>query len=99
MNRKIRLCFVGVLALLGSDARAFEGYSDPLRPSDAAEVVATPPVSLFGISARLKRVEQLIEKEGQALDALAPLQPAKQFDAFGYHSDYWQKTRRSALLE
>ncbi|MDF7801958.1 histidine kinase [Pontiellaceae bacterium B1224] len=82
------VCFVGMLAWTGSDVQAFEGYSDPLKPSAADEISATPSVPFFQIPARLKQVEQGIEQETQVLTELAPLQLGMQFDSFGYHSDY-----------
>ncbi|MCP5536928.1 MAG: hypothetical protein H7A51_11945 [Akkermansiaceae bacterium] len=85
---RLLMCFVGGLVLFGSVVQAYEGYSDPLRPPPADEVSMVSEIPFYKIGARLKRIEELIEQEKQALDALAPLQPAKQFDAFGYHSDY-----------
>jgi signal transduction histidine kinase len=79
--------FVG-LVLLGSRAPAFEGYSDPLHSPAEAQVSAVPAVPVFKILARLKQVDAQIEQETQALTSLAPLQVGKQFDTFGYHSDY-----------
>lgn len=80
--------FCGALAFLGNGAQAFDGYSDPLHPLAADEVTPTSAVSFFQIPARLKRLEQEIERETKALNALAPLQVGMQFDTFGYHSDY-----------
>ncbi|MGJ8655209.1 MAG: sensor histidine kinase [Akkermansiaceae bacterium] len=43
---------------------------------------------MFQIRNRLEKLAELIKQEEQALNALAPLQTAKQLDSFGYHSDY-----------
>jgi signal transduction histidine kinase len=86
-----QLCWIVLLVCLafqGANAASATWYADPLRPSDVELVDVLPDVSIFQISSRLKEVEALIELETEALNALAPLQPAKQFDAFGYHSDY-----------
>ncbi|CAA6678495.1 MULTISPECIES: sensor histidine kinase [unclassified Lentimonas] len=80
--------FVAALVLLSSSAQAFEGFSDPLQPSVMHPVSETPETPFYRIGTRLNEVDALIEQETQALNALAPLQPAKQFDTFGYHSDY-----------
>ncbi|MGJ8641550.1 MAG: sensor histidine kinase [Opitutaceae bacterium] len=82
------LCLVAVFHCLGSVAQALEDYSDPLRPAEMDTGAVASDVSIFQIGSRIQRVEALIEQATQALDALAPLQPAKQFDTFGYHSDY-----------
>jgi signal transduction histidine kinase len=82
------LCLAGVLALSGPAAQAFEGYSDPLMPPAVSELSAVQGVPFFKIPARLKQVAQEIDLEAQTLHALAPLQVGKQFDRFGYHSDY-----------
>lgn len=83
-----RLGFAAVIAMVLCVARAQDHYSDPLFPSVVDEASAAPHVPFFEISKRLEEVEKQIEKETDSLDALAPLQPAKQLDEFGYHSDY-----------
>jgi signal transduction histidine kinase len=82
------LCLVAVLVLFGHHTQAFEGYSDPLQPPSWHPVSADSEVSVFRISSRLQQIKALIEQETQALNALVPNEPSKQFDAFGYHSDY-----------
>jgi signal transduction histidine kinase len=77
-----------VFVLLGNGAQAFEGYSDPLCPPAVDDCPLMPETPFYQIGTRLKQVDELIEQETQALNALAPLQPSKQFDTFGYHSDY-----------
>ncbi|CAA6677618.1 Unannotated [Lentimonas sp. CC4] len=90
--RLYRLCGVlrvaAVLVFLSNSVQAFEGYSDPLQPADIDVVPVLPDVSIFQIASRLQQVEALIDQETQTLKALAPHEPAKQFNAFGYHSDY-----------
>jgi signal transduction histidine kinase len=79
---------IGMVCWQASSALAFEGYSDPLQPSDASAVSVSPDIPFFRIGARLKQVEQELAQEAQALKILAPLQAGMQFDQFGYHSDY-----------
>lgn len=86
MRRWLSAAAAGVL--LGGSARAFEGYSDPLRPPAPEGGAGPPVVPLFSIPDRLKQVELEITRETKLLEELAPLQAAKQFDHFGYHSDY-----------
>jgi signal transduction histidine kinase len=82
------LICVGVLAVLAPGAQAVEGYSDPLSPPVEDECPSIPKIAFFQIPARLKQVDEQIKQETNALGALAPLEPSKQFDTFGYHSDY-----------
>jgi signal transduction histidine kinase len=79
---------IGAVSVARNGVPAFKGYSDPRNPSELDPDASIFETSGFNISARLKRVEQAIEQERSALDALAPFQASRQFDAFGYHSDY-----------
>lgn len=80
--------FCSVSVAVADSNEGVDSYSDPLRPPTADEVSEVPRVPFYHIHDRLQQVEDAIEQETQALNSLAPLQPAKQFDAFGYHSDY-----------
>ena len=79
---------LNILACLSISTQAGESYSDPLSPQAAHKVSQPKEISMFQIGNRLEQIEQLIKQEKHALQTLAPLQPAKQFDTFGYHSDY-----------
>ena len=82
------IAILGILPLRADTIDAPQGYSDPVRPSKSQRASGQTDVPFYKIGSRLKKVEQEITKEVEALDSLVPLQPAKQFDAFGYHSDY-----------
>ncbi|CAA6677556.1 MULTISPECIES: sensor histidine kinase [unclassified Lentimonas] len=79
---------LGINLVQAESEQSFDGYSDPLNPSEIREQVSTPATPIFKIISRLEWLEEQIELESHALSQLAPLQPAKQFDQFGYHSDY-----------
>jgi signal transduction histidine kinase len=83
-----RLCFIGALVSAGTGTRVVADYSDPLYPPEVDECSSVPESPFFRIGTRLKRIDEQIAQETLVLNALAPLQPSKQFDAFGYHSDY-----------
>lgn len=77
-----------VVALsLGCASQGLQGYSDPLRPPVADQQVVEE-VPFYQIPARLKAIEEEIEQETDALNSLSPFQVGKQFDTFGYHSDF-----------
>ncbi|MGJ8673535.1 sensor histidine kinase [Rubritalea sp.] len=81
-------CGLCILTIFIDGIEAAEGYSDPLNPSQVEWGLNSSKVPFYEIPARIEKLEELISEETQALEALAPLQPAKQFDQFGYHSDY-----------
>ncbi|MGD7654593.1 MAG: sensor histidine kinase [Verrucomicrobiales bacterium] len=79
---------VAALVLPGHVALARERYSDPLRPPRRDESSSGGEFSYFRIPARLRQIEEEIERESRVLAELAPLQVGMQVDRFGYHSDY-----------
>lgn len=79
-------CLGLVLACLSAGAVGI--YSDPLFPAEQDFELSAEQVSLYQIPPRINELKLQIEEERVALEQLAPLRAAKQFDAFGYHSDY-----------
>ena len=87
LARGCGLSFGCVLFFQNTAAQDLKSYSDPLHPPGLTEEVV-PKTPFYKIGSRLKEVEALIDEDRAVLDRLAPLEPARQFDAFGYHSDY-----------
>ncbi|MFC5050758.1 sensor histidine kinase [Rubritalea spongiae] len=82
-------CGVWGFAALAAHAVAAEAsYSDPLNPSEETEITRSRNVPFYQIPERIEKLASLITAENEVLKGLAPLKPAKQFDQFGYHSDY-----------
>lgn len=82
------LKLVWILALSIWHQCALAGYSDPVNPKQIVAEVTPEKVPFYEIAGRIAQVEQEILQEQEILEALAPLEPAKQIDAFGYHSEY-----------
>ena len=78
----------GGFLVLGERAQAEEWLSDPKFPHEAEEWSLPAEVPFYQISPSLAHLRDLIEKERQALADLAPLKLERQFNAFGYHSDF-----------
>ena len=71
-----------------SKIERFLNYSDPATPNEAQQNQPQKKVSLLNIPARIKTVKKEIALETEILKGLVPFDPTKQFDQFGYHSDY-----------
>ena len=79
---------IGVLFAWGERAQGEGWVSDARFPHEAEESSQPRKVPFYQIRSGLGRLEKAIEKERQALADLAPLEAEKQFNAFGYHSDF-----------
>lgn len=83
------LCLVCLLLLPASQVLAELAYSDPLSPADQDDEFSLPAeVPFYQIGQRIHQIEAEMAQAQADLQQLAPLQPAKQLDEFGYHSDY-----------
>ena len=78
----------GAVPAHAEDKEVAQGYSDPLNPQGGDELSVAPNLPFYKISNRLEQLALQIEEDQRAMYALPRLQTTRQFDAFGYHSDY-----------
>ncbi|MFC5050136.1 sensor histidine kinase [Rubritalea spongiae] len=66
----------------------YADYSDPAFPLPPKAQQRVEEVPFYRLNDRIRELEERIEREESILKGLVPFYPQKQFDEFGFHSDY-----------